>query len=148
MLAPVCVYIFLRRQFSCSMVSDSLRPQASLPVTIYQILLKIMSIESVMPSNHLILCYPLLLLPLLASGSFLMSQFFTSGGQSIGASASASILPVNIQDWLPSRLTGWISLQSKSRVFSNTTVQNHQFFGAQISLWSNSYIHTWLLERR
>ena len=77
---------------------------------------------------------------------FPMSQLFTSGGQSIGA--SASVLPVNIQDWFPWEWTGWISLQSKglSRVFSNTTVQNHQFFGAQLSLWSNSHIHTWLLE--
>ena len=71
-----------------------------------------------------------------ASGSFPMSQFFTSGGQSIRASASASVLPVNIQDWFPLRLTGSISLQSKglSRVFSNTTVQKHQFFGTQLSL--------------
>ena len=71
-----------------------------------------------------------------ASGSFLVSQFFTSGGQSIGASASASVLPMNIQDWIPLGLTGWISLQSKwlSRVFSNTTVQKHQFFCAQLSL--------------
>ena len=82
-----------------------------------------------------------------ASGSFLVSQFFTSGGQSIGASASASVLPVNIQDWSLLGLTGWISLQSKglSRVFSNTTVHKHQFFGAQLSLWSNSHIHTWPL---
>ena len=71
-----------------------------------------------------------------ASGSFQMSQFFTSGGQSIGVSASASVLPVNIQDWFPLGCTGWISLQSKglSRVFSNTTVQKHQFFGPQLSL--------------
>ena len=71
-----------------------------------------------------------------ASGSFQMSQFFTSGGQSIGVSASASILPMNIQDWFPLGWTGWISLQSKelSRVFSNTTVQKHQFFGTQLSL--------------
>ena len=71
-----------------------------------------------------------------ASGSFPMSQFFTSGSQSIGVSASASVLPVNIQDWLPLGLTGWISLQSKglSRVFSNTTAQKHQFLGAQLSL--------------
>ena len=79
-----------------------------------------------------------LLQPFQTSGSFLMSQFFTSGGQSIGASASASasVLPVNIQDWFPSRWTGWISLPSKglSRVFSNTTVQKHQVFGAQLSL--------------
>ena len=73
-----------------------------------------------------------------ASGSFQMSQFFTSGGQSIGVSASASVLPTNIQDWFPLGWTGWISLKSKglSRVFSNPTVQKHQFFGAQLSLWS------------
>ena len=77
------------------------------------------------------------------SGSFPMSQLFTSGGQSIGAWSSASVLPMNIQDWFPSGLTGWISLQSKglSRVFSSTTVQRHQFFGTQPSLWSNSHIH-------
>ena len=76
-----------------------------------------------------------------ASGSFPVSQFFTSGGQSIGVSASASVLPMNIQDWFPLGLTGLISLQSKglSRVFSNTTVQKHQFFGTQFSLWSNSH---------
>ena len=84
-----------------------------------------------------------------ASGSFPRSQFFISRGQSIGASASASVLPMNIQDWFPLGLTGWTSLQSKglSRVFSNVTVQKHQFFGAQLSLWSNSYILTWLLEK-
>ena len=82
-----------------------------------------------------------------ASGSFPMSQFFASGGQSIWASSSASVLPVNIQDWFPLGLTGLISLQSKdlSRVFSNTAVQKHQFFGTQPSLWSDSHIHTWLL---
>ena len=71
-----------------------------------------------------------------ASGSFPMSQFFTSGGQSIGVSGSTSVLPMNIQDWFPLGWTGWISLQSKglSRVFSNTTVQKHQFFGTQLSL--------------
>ena len=71
-----------------------------------------------------------------ASGSFQMSQLFTSGGQSIGVSVSASVLPMNTQDWSPLGWTGWISLQSKgpSRVFSNTTVQKHQFFGAQLSL--------------
>ena len=84
-----------------------------------------------------------------ASGSFPMSQFFTSGGQSIGVSASISVLPMNTQDWSPLEWTGWISLQSKglSRVFSNIIVQNHQFFGAQLSLESNSHIHTWLLEK-
>ena len=85
-----------------------------------------------------------------ASGSFLVSWLFTSGSpQSIGASASASILPMNIQNWFPLGLTKLITLQSKglSRVFSNTTVQKHQFFGTQHSLWSNSHIHTWLLEK-
>ena len=80
---------------------------------------------------------------------FQMSQLFTSGGQSIGVSASTSFLPVNIQDWFPLGWTGWISLQSKglSRVSSNTTVQKHQFFCAQLSLLSNTYLHTWLLEK-
>ena len=82
-------------------------------------------------------------------GSFLMSRFLESGGQNIGASASASVLPVNIQGWFPLGLTDLISLQSKgfSRVFSNTTVQKHQFFSTQLSLWSNSHIRTWLLEK-
>ena len=81
-----------------------------------------------------------------ASGCFLMSQLFASVGQSIGASASVSVLPMNIQDWFPLGWTGLMSLQSKglSRVFSNTTVWKHQFFGAQPFLWSNSHIHTWL----
>ena len=84
-----------------------------------------------------------------ASGSFLMSQLFTSGGQSIGASTSTSVLLMNIQDWFPLGLTGLISLPSKglSRVFSNTTVRRYQFFSTQPSLWSNSHIHTWLLEK-
>jgi len=79
-----------------------------------------------------------------ASGSFQMSQFFASGSQSIGITASVSVLPMNIQDWFPLELTGLISLQSKglSRVFSNTTLQKHQFFSAQLSLRSNSHIHT------
>ena len=84
-----------------------------------------------------------------ASGSFPMSQLFTWGGQSTGVSASASVLPMNTQDWSPLGWTGWISLQSKglSRVFSNTTVQKHQFFSAQLSSQSNSHIHTWPLEK-
>ena len=84
-----------------------------------------------------------------ASGSFQMSQLFTSGGQSTGVSTSASILPMNVQDWFPVGLSGWISLQCKglSRVFSNTTVQKHQFFGAQPSSQSNSHIHTWPQEK-
>ena len=84
-----------------------------------------------------------------ASGSFPMSQLFAWGGQSIGVSALASVLPMNTQDWSPLGWTGWISLQSKglSRVFSNTTVQKHQFFSIQLSSQSNSHIHTWLLEK-
>ena len=84
-----------------------------------------------------------------ASGSFLMSQLFASGGPSIGASLLASVLSVNIQDWFPLGLTGLISFLSKgfSRVSSNTTFQKHQLFGAQLSLWSNSHIYTWLLEK-
>ena len=83
-----------------------------------------------------------------ASGSFPLSQFFRSGDQSIGVSASVSVPPMNILDWFPFRWTGWISLQSKglSRVFSNTSVQKHQFSGVQPSLWSNSHTHTWLQE--
>jgi len=106
--------------------------QASLSITNSRSSLKLTSIESVMPSSHLILCRPLLLPPSIfpASGSFQMNQFFASGGLSIGVSASASVLPMNIQDWFPCGWTGWIYLQSKglSRVFSNTTVQKHQFF--------------------
>ena len=84
-----------------------------------------------------------------ASGSFSMSQLFTSGGQSIGASASGSALPVNIQGWFPLRLTGLISLLSQgfSRVFSSTTVWKYQFVGALPSLWSSSHICIWLLEK-
>ena len=80
-----------------------------------------------------------------ASGSFPMSQLFTWGGHSIGVSASSSVLPMNTQDWSPLGWTGWISLQSKglSRVFSNTTVQMHQFFGIQLSSQSNNQIHWW-----
>ena len=86
---------------------------------------------------------------LAASGSFPMNQLFTWGGQSTGVSASASVLPVNTQDWSPLGWTGWISLQSKglSRVFSNTTVQKHQFFGTQLYSQCNSHIHTWPLEK-
>ena len=84
-----------------------------------------------------------------AWGSFQMSQLFSSGGQTIGVSASRSVLPMNTQDWSPLGWTGWISLQSKglSRVFSNTTAQKHQFFSAQLFLWSNSHIHTWLSKK-
>ena len=95
--------------------------------------------SSVIPFSSCLQSFP-------ASGSFPMSQFFTSGGQSIEVSASASVLPVNIQDWFPLGWTGWISLLSKgiSGVFSNTTVQRHQFFGALPFLLPNSHIFTWL----
>ena len=152
----VCIHICIS-QFSRSVVSDSLWPQVlqhtrlpcpsptprafsnSCPLigwchpTIS---------SSVIPFSSCLQSFP-------ASGSFSMSQFFASGGQSIGVSASTSVLPMNIQDWFPLGLTDLISLQSKglSRVFSNTTVQKHQFFSAQSSLWSNSHIHTWLLEK-
>ena len=98
--------------------------------------------SSVVPFSSCLQSFP-------ASGSFPMSQFFPTGGQSIGVSASASVLPMNIQDWVPLGWTGWISLQFNrlSRVFSNTTIQKHQFSGAQPSLWSNFHIHTWLLEK-
>ena len=125
--------------------------QASLSITNSQSSLRLTSIESVMPSSHLILCRPLLLLPQLlpASKSFPMSQLFIWGGQSTGVSALASFLPKKSQGWSPSEWTGWISLQSKrfSRVFSSTTVQKHQFFSAHLSSPSNSHIHTWPLEK-
>ena len=142
-------------QFSRSVVSDFLRPHelqyAPCP-----------SPTPGVPPNPCPLsrwCHPTILFSVIpfyprlqsfpASGSFPMSQFFPSGGQSIGVSASASVLPMNIQDWSPLGWTGWISLQSKrlSRVFSSTTVRKHQFFSAQLSLWSDSHIHTWLLEK-
>ena len=120
--------------------------QASLSITNSRSLLKLMSIKSVTPSSHLILCRPLLLLPpiLPASESFSMSQLIETP-----VSASASVLPMNTQDWSPLGWTGWISLQSKwlSRVFSNTTVQKHQFFGTQLSSQCNSHIHMWPLEK-
>ena len=126
--------------FTRSVMSDSVSPwtaarQASLSITSSPNLLKLMSIESVVLSNHLILRCPLLLPPsIFPSLSVFSNLFFASGGQSIGVSASKSVLPMNIQDWFPLGWTGWISLRSKglSRVFSNTTVQKHQFFGDQI----------------
>ena len=98
--------------------------------------------SSVVPFSSCLQTFP-------ASESFRMSQLFASGAQSIGVSASTAVLPMNIQDWSPLGWTGWITLQSKglSGVFSNTTVQKHQFFGAQLSSQSNSHIHTWLLEK-
>ena len=142
-------------QFSRSLLSDTLQPHGlqppSLSFTNFWSLLKLMSIKSVMPSNNLALCRPLLLLPSIFPSIRVFSndQLFASGGQSIGASASASVLPMNIQDGFPSQWSGWISLHSKglSRVFSNTTVQKHQFFSAQLSLCSNSHFHRGLLEK-
>ena len=98
--------------------------------------------SSVIPFSSCLQSFP-------ASWSFPMSQFFLSGGQSVGVSASSSVFPTTIQDWFPLGGTGWISLLAKglSRVFSNTAVQRHQFFSTQLSLWSNSDIHAWLLER-
>ena len=141
-------------QFSCSVMSDSLRPHGlqhtrplcPSPTTGAYSNLRPLSwwchptiSSSVVPFSSCLQSFP-------ASGSFPMSQFFTSGGQRTWASASASILPMNIQDWFPLELTNWISLQSKglSRVFSNTTVQKHLFFTTQLT---NSHIHTWLLEK-
>ena len=125
--------------------------QTSLSITNSQSLFKLISTDSVMPSKHLILCRPFSSCPQSspASESFPMSQLFAWGGQSTWVSALASVLPMNTQDWYPLEWTGWISFQSKglSRVFSNTTVQKHPFFGAQLSSQSNSHIHTWLLEK-
>ena len=111
--------------------------QASLSITNSQSLPKPMSIKSMMPPNHLILCHPLLLLPPIPPSIRVFSNESTlpSGGQNIGVSASASVLPANIQDWFPLGWIGWISLQSKgfSRVLSNATVQKHQIFSTQLS---------------
>ena len=141
--------------FSCSVVSDSLQPQGlqharlpcpSLSLGVYS---HLMFIEPIMPSKYPSSAIPLSSCPqsFPASGSFPMSRLFASGGQIIGVSASTSVLLMNIQGWFPLGLTGLISLLSKglSRVFSITTVQKHQFYGAQPSLWSNSHIRTWLL---
>ena len=142
--------------FSHSAVSDSVTSwvaahQASLSITNPRSLLKLMSIESVMPSAISSSVVPFSSCPqsLPASECFPMSQLFAWGGQSIGVSAFASVLPMNTQDWSPFEWTGWLSLKSKglSRVFSNTTLQKHQFFGVQLSSQSNSHIHTWSLEK-
>ena len=112
---------------------------------------KPMSIDSVMPSNYLILCCPLLLLLSIfpSISVFSNESALHISGQNIGVSASTSVLPTNTQAWSPLGWTGWISLQSKglSRLFSNTAVQKHQFFSPQLSSQSNSHIHTWLLEK-
>ena len=124
--------------------------QASLSITNSRSSLRLKSIESVMPSSHLILCHLLLLLPPVALSIRVFSnESILGGGQSTGVSALASFLPKNTQGWSPLEWTGWISLQSKglSRVFTSTTVQKHQFFGAQLSSQSNSHIHIWPLEK-
>ena len=124
--------------------------QASLSITNSRSSPKLMCIESVMPSSHLILCRPLLLLPSIFPS---IRVFYNESTLPMRWpkywSFSLSISPMNIQDWSPLGWTGWISLQSKglSRVFSSTTVQKHQFFGAQLSSQSNSHIHTWPQEK-
>ena len=139
--------------FNGSVNSDSLRPYCLQHIRLHspsptpRTCLKFKPMKMVMPSNHLILCRPLLLWPSIfpCIRVFSNEPVFASDGKRIGA--SALVLPMNIQDWFPLALTALISLQSKglSRVFPNTTVQNNQFFSAQLSLWSNSPIHTWWL---
>ena len=125
--------------------------QAFLSFTIFRSLLKFMSINLVMPSNHLIPYHPLLLEPSIFPRIRVFSNelVLCIKWPKIEASVSASVFPVNIQGWFPLGLTGLISLPSKglSRVFFSTTVQKHQFFSAQPSIWPNSHIHTWLLEK-
>ena len=136
-------------------VSNSLQPMdcgalGFLSFTVYQSLLKLVSIESVMPSNHLILCCPLLLLPSIFPSIRVFSNELALciRWPKYWASVSASVLP-NIQAWFPLGLTDLVSLQFKwlSTVFSSTIIQKHQFFSSQPSLWSNSCIHTWLLQK-
>ena len=155
--SSLCLHVLPSVQFSCSVVSDSLwphelqhaRPPCPSPTPGVH--------PNPCPSSRW--CHPTISSSVVpfsscpqsfpASGSFQISQLFASGGQSIGISASASVLPMNVQDWSPIGWTGWISLQFKgfSRVFSNTTVQTHQFFGTQPSSQPNSHIHTWPLEK-
>ena len=149
-LAGTCVVIV--QSLSCVRLFASpwtAACQASLSFTISVSLLKDMSIESVMPCNDLILCLPLSSCSqsFPGLGSFLISQLFASGGQSLGASAPVLVLPMNVQRRFPLELTGLISSLSKglSRVYSSITVWKHQFFNTQPSLWSTSHIHTWLL---
>ena len=149
--------LFTSVQFSHSVVSDSLRPHGLQHAKLPCLSPTPGACSNSYPSSRG--CHPTIASSVFlfsscfqffpASGSFPMSQFFASGGQSIGASASTSVLPVNVQDWFPLGWIGCISLQSKglARVFSNTTVQKHQFFDAQFSSWSNSHILTWLLKK-
>ena len=153
----MCIWIINSVQFSHSVISDSLRPHESQHTRPpYP-----SPTSGVHPNSYASSwwCHPAIsssVVPfcsfpesLPASGPFPISQLFTRGGQSIGVSASASVLPLNTQYWSPLRWTGWISLQSKglARIFSNTIVQNHQFFCIQFSSQSNSHIHTWPQEK-
>ena len=151
------LWMIISVQFSCSVLSDSLQPHGlqharlpcpsptpgacsnSCPSSWW---CHPFISSSVIPFSSCLQSFP-------TSGSFQMGQFFASDGQSIGVLASASVLAMNTQDWSPLGWTGCISLQSKglSRVFSNTTVQKYQFFSTQLSSWSNSHIHIWLLEK-
>ena len=142
-LAPAQQWVTCSLAQSCPTLCDTMNCSTpDLPV--HHQLPKFTSIESVMPSGHLILCRLLLLLPQISPSIRVNESTLRKGGQSIEVSASASVLPMNTQDWSPLGWTGWISLQSKglSRVFSNTTVQRHQFFSAQLSSQSNSHFHT------
>ena len=144
-------------QFSCSVVSYSLRPHGLQHARLHCPSQTPRVYSNSCSSSQW--CHPTIsssviplsshLQPFPASGSFPMSQLFPSGGQSTRVLASASVLPMNAQDWSPLGWTGWISLKSKglSRVFSNTTVQKHQFLGVQLSLWSSSHIRILLLEK-
>ena len=152
-----CVTKNMLLLFSCSVMSNSLWSHGQQHTRLLYPSLSLRVYSNSYPLNWW--CHPTIsssvipfsscLQSLPSSGSFQMSQLFTSGGKSTGVSASASVLPMNIQDWSPLGWTDWISLQSKglSRLFSNTTVQKHQFFGVQLSLQSNSHIYTWLLEK-
>ena len=147
----------MKAQFSCSVMSNSLRTHGLQHARLPCPSPAPRTCSDSCPSNQW--CHPTIsssvvpfsscLQSFPASKSFLRNQFFISGGQNIGTSASGSVLPINIQDWLPLRWTGWISLHSKglSGVFSNTTVQKHQFFRAQPSLQSSSHAHTWWLDK-
>ena len=149
-MATVCFQVVVVQLLSCVrlfVTPWTTTHQASLSFTISRSWLKLMSIESVLPSNHLTLWRPLLLLPsIFPSTYFPMNWLFASGDQSIRTSASASALPSNIQDWFPLGLTGLISLNSKglSKVFSSSMIQKHQFLCTWPSLGSSSYICTWI----
>ena len=156
MLHSIRSIMLQKVQFSRSVMSDSLRPHEPQHARLLCPLPAPRAYPNSCPLHRW--CHPTISSSVVpyscpqifpASGSFPMSQLFTSGGQSIGISVSASVLPVNIQDWFPLRLTGWISLQFKglSRVFSNTTVQKHQFFGVQLFYSPTLTFHTLLLDK-